>query len=232
MTTTADPFGQADEAQAEIDPFGEDNPEDAGGQGGAANKFAFPSIMDLAKGDGHLVILEPYAYNPTANNPFWQEGDPDAKRTREEFTCVLHVLSGAPIEVKERKENADGEWVETGKYIVIGGDENPWPEHWRRVTVAQTVLLGQLKEKFDVKTQEPKGNGRWLGRLRFVAGSRSPKHLKKATTEALAVAYADAEKRGKAQGLGLAPKIMNATADDRAAAMTYWNEIGKDVPTT
>lgn len=236
MTQTVDPFAGTETSSGvddSYDPFGQDNPEDAGGSGGPANAHSFPSIMDLAKDGGHLVILEPYSYDPKAPNPFWQAGDAEEKRTREEFTCYLHVLSGPPIDVSVREQDKDGNWVTVpGKYRTLGAGEHPWPIHWSRVTIAQTVLLGQLKDKFDVKAMEPKGSGRWLGRLRFVAGSRSPQHLKKATADALDAAYADAEKRGKAQGLGLAPKIMNPTADEVAAARTYWAETGKDVATS
>jgi hypothetical protein len=232
--TTADPFAGTETSSGQVDdtydPFGDENPEDAGSGGGPANAHSFPSIIDLTKAGGHLVILEPYDYNPRADNPNWKPGDDPSNRTREEFTCYLHVLSGGPIEVTVREQDKDGKWVTVeGKYRTLGAGEHPWPIHWSKVTIAQKVLVGQLKEKFDVKTMEQKGSGRWLGRLRFVAGSRSPQHLKKATPDALDAAYADAEKRGKAQGLGLALKIMNPSADDMAAARIYWSEVGKDV---
>lgn len=239
MTQIADPFEGTETSSGvddSYDPFGQDNPEDAGGSGGPANAHSFPSIMDLTKDGGHLVILEPYSYDPRALDPFdeqkaKQEGRP--QKTREEFTCYLHVLSGPPIEVAVREQDKDGNWnVVPGKYRELGAGEYPWPIHWSRVTIAQKVLVGQLKEKFDCGAQEPKGSGRWLGRLRFVPGKNTPAHLKKATPDALDVAYADAVKRGKQTGLFFAPKIMNPTADEIAAARTYWAETGKDVATS
>lgn len=234
--THADPFAgtqTADEnPDTSYDPFGEEKPEDAGSSG-PANAHSFPSIMDLATKGGHLVILEPYAYDENALDPFDKE---DARRenrpqkTRPEFTCYMHVLAGGPIDVAVRKQDESGKWnTVPGLYETLGASENPWPIHWSRVTIAQKALVGQLKEKFDVKAMEPKGSGRWLGRLRLIATKRSPDHLKKAVPDALDVAYVDALSRGKAQGLGLAPKIFNPTADDIAAARAYWAEIGQHV---
>ncbi len=217
--TAADPFANQplDGGVDPYDPFGDDEPEAASG-GGQANPHSFPSLFGLAEDGGHLVIMEPVMHDPKAEDPY------DKAKTREEFGVVLHVLSGPPIEVEIRKKNdATQKWEGTGEYETLGEGASPWPITWHRVTAAQGLLVGQLKQKFDVKTMEPIGTGRWLGRLRLVGTRHSPAQLQSANPNVIDAALKEFRARKAAGKPGVDPKagikIMNPTAGEKEFAL-------------
>lgn len=231
MSDTHDPFAgqEIDGAPApslDFDPFGDEMPEDATGSGGS-NPHSFPSLFTLAQKGGHLIVLEPTGFDPAANDP----NDPEGKKTRPEFIADLHVLAGPPIEVKVRKYDENlRKWTDTGEYEELGGNEHPWPIKWSRQQVAQKILVGQCREKFDTSEMKPKGTGRWLGWLRLVPSKTSPDHLKNAKPDAMDVALDEFNKRKAAGRMGTDPKpgikIMNPTAPDVQSAREYWKTLG------
>jgi len=238
MSTAIDPWATTTNPETgsqapAFDPFADDvNPETAGG--GMSNAHSFPRLNQLPENGGHVVILVPKSYDPAA--PSRREGQPPG----EEFQCELHVLAGpgTKVEKRARAKNPDGtegKFVGTGEWYAIGdGSEYPWPISWTQppVAVNQKILLGQLKEVFDVKTGRPKNGGLWVGRLRHVPNKNSPTKLQGATPDRMDAALAE-YRQALGQGDTTVPdpkggiKLMNATPEEKAAARAYWQSLGR-----
>lgn len=236
MSTAIDPWAtttnpETGQTAPAFDPFADDvNPETAGG--GMSNKHSFPRLNQLPENGGHVVILVPKSYDPQAPSNYQRNG----KNTVEEFSCELHVLAGPGTKVEKREKNEQtGKYESTGQFYAIGdGSEYPWPISWTAPTIRvnQGILVGQLKNVFDVKTGEQINGGLWVGRLRHVPNPNSPKHLQNATPDQMDAAL-KAHRQALGQGDTTVPdpkggiKLMNATPEEKAAARAYWQSLGR-----
>ncbi len=237
MSTAIDPWATTTNPETgsqapAFDPFADDvNPETAGG--GMSNAHSFPRLNQLPENGGHVVILVPKSYDPKVVSRYQPEGG-------EEFTCELHVLAGpgTKVEKREREKNpdgTDGKCVGSGQWYGIGdGTDYPWPISWTSppIKVNQRILVGQLKNVFDVKTGEPINGGLWVGRLRHVPNPNSPKALQSATPDQMDAAL-KAYRKAVGEGDTTVPepkggiKLMNATPEEKAKARAYWQSLGR-----
>jgi hypothetical protein len=224
MTTAADPFGGATDAAPDeaYDPFGDSQPESVKG-GGGGNTYPYVSYEEL---NHHLVILQPTSYIPDA-----PKREEFGGGVQERFTCRLVVLAGEPIEVPERRKNeTSGEWEDTGQVIVLGAGGNPWPIEWESTHVFQGKIIGQLKDKFDVRAGQPVNGGMWVGRIRRFPSKQTPKNLVTSDQiDAAIVVYYKLAAAGRNPGakINFAWGLSNFTSEDKALALAWYSEFRK-----
>lgn len=136
---TVDPFAQAAVGSAAPDAFTASH--DADDPFAVSTDYKggdFTPAVPLDNLQGRLVIMIPRSLDANAKDPF----DPEGKKTREQYTVDLHVLTGGELRYYyTQRADAEKGTPEETKEMVIPETPASWPNYW----VPQGAIIGKLK---------------------------------------------------------------------------------------